>query len=1032
MAWAASGRAHAITYSAPGAARLLILMMLQVGLGAAVPASDLPGWNYSDIFATQRSSTVLISDRSAEMQRQLEALSAIWQCLRCESEAHRWEDRNEFPWWAYRDKHGEIVEISLPRAACSGTVIASASKWSSLRGLRALELEYNDLHGALPEEWAELGSLQGLYLDNNRLSGQLPRSWGKLGGLLELTLNDNKLSGDLPAEWAEMGSLRTLDLGGNDMHGRLPAEFGRLTNLTRLDLQGNNLSGFLPMEWHSLGSSQFLNLHDNKLSGQLPPEWAELGSLQDLRLHYNRLRGKLPASWGKMGVLEQLHMDHNSLSGELPASWSSMGSLRFLDLSENELSGRLPGQWAMLRGLVTLNLELNELDGPLPPEWGHFDNLMFLYVGSNKLSGQLPAQWATLGSLQALHLNNNHLHGALPASLSRLSNLRQLLLHENRFTGHLPNFSEMKQLRFLLAHQNRFTGSLPRLASGANYSAVIVHGNRFHGHTTDIGNPASLDLLVALPGSYLTSSAKLSSIVSRAEPFIDKNGWSAIFQEPGPPRRLAALLAVVIAMWAWLRSQLPQAAYPRWPSVADSVLRESFQALQPALGWQTAFATILAIGYSFACPQFVEIWDFNRYAATYGKSEWIVFVVSMCTLVSTILLVPTLARLPRHPSETSRAKVGRIGKLRVWICVYASCLVSCGPSVLNVYVHCSPYVQPSVSALTPLLPVSAAVLQSCVLPMLLRWIARIDGVPLYKLQVLHGASSWALPLIVVVVFSSDCQGSWWWQLEECHERWSWRCEKRYFTERGLDKSFSECWNDRLLDVPAETGCRVRNSTHCMRQLLVSAESLCDTRWQDPASCTSNILHTLGPFVFEKMCFACLLQLALLLASLHSRLDVPWWTPLFSVRRETSDGVEVALIFDSPCMGISRRLMSVSSHFSPTKVLLRVSVSADLSFAWGFLYPLVAMAGFAHFLIEKWCYEKARNTLRFRQQSDDEVFQAPRYTMIFWYMVANILCALHVASVVPDEPSILHAAAALAVAVLSWIGGLLRSSGQVNF
>eukprot|EP00929_Paragymnodinium_shiwhaense_P028678 TRINITY_DN16580_c0_g1_i9.p1 TRINITY_DN16580_c0_g1~~TRINITY_DN16580_c0_g1_i9.p1 ORF type:complete len:1088 (-),score=33.50 TRINITY_DN16580_c0_g1_i9:353-3616(-) len=1051
--------------------------LAMVSMVQAVPPHGAPAdtpthiSNVSDApSANENGSSILLAAGEDDDLQQLDALYNLWKGLKC---TEKRMDRHQCPTWARCDG-GVVRKVDLSEAGCSGTVDVSSAIWSSLsrledfdlsinkitgelpvafrqlRSLSHLKLRFNHLHGQLPAAWAELVSLHWLELDNNKLSGALPGEWGDLGNLTWLDISNNELTGALPASWSRLRSLRDLFLDRNQLCDQLPVEWAELRSLERLVLQTNNLQGQLPAAWAKLVSLDQLDLKNNKVSGALPGAWGDLGNLWNLDISNNELTGALPASWSRLRRLRNLYLERNQLCeqlpaewaklrslqelflqmnrfhGELPAKWAELVSLRWLDVSYNKVSGALPGEWGDLGNLLVLDISHNLLAGSIPAAWGNLSSLRGISASNNRLSGTLPVEFCNLTALGSLLVGQNRLTGSLPAEMSRMRALRYLVLDNNRFEGPFPNISDMAKLSYLVAHGNRLSGDLPRLRNDGNYVAVTLHSNRFHGRISDIGKPASLQMLLGLPGNYLVGRTSQLGVVSRAEPFIDESGWSATVHRSGPPRKTLVLLTAVFATWKLVRWRLPRTTVPRLCSIADMLLLDTFGTLRRAVVCQAFIAVTSAVVYSYLAPQFFELWDLNRYGSTLVKGGGLVFLLVSIPGSATFLL-PTLLILPRHPSATPRTRFLRAEKLRVWTGTLAACLLTSLPGILNVYVQCSPSVPRAISSVKAFLPVIAAVLQGFVQPELLRFVARVSEIPLYKLQALQGASSWVLPLVATVLLSPGCYGAWWRFLEVCNEEVNLQCDYGH----GAAGWRTYCRSNRSLDIVKEFGCHFENRTHCIRPLYASVETICGERWADPGSCTSSIIDIVGLFVFDKMCFACLLPLSLLLVSSCAQSHVPRWTPLGIVKTDSLDGVRVALQFQSGRLGVNKQLMALSSRFSPTQVMLRLSVSSDVALAWGLLYPPVAIAGLAQFLIEEWCYDVARNRLRFHQQLAQEVFQAPTYIMLAWYMVANIFGAVHVASALCDEPSWLVLALSLIVVTMSWIIGFRRSSGLVN-
>lgn len=85
-------------------------------------------------------------------------------------------------------------------------------------------------------------------------------------GLKELDVSYNQLTGALPSQINQLKNLRKLDASHNKMTG-VPAEVGQLDNLEELDLSYNQLTG-LPQELGNLKNLKILNISGNNYSRQ--------------------------------------------------------------------------------------------------------------------------------------------------------------------------------------------------------------------------------------------------------------------------------------------------------------------------------------------------------------------------------------------------------------------------------------------------------------------------------------------------------------------------------------------------------------------------------------------------------------------------------------------------------------------------------------------------------------------------------------------------------------------------------------------
>lgn len=80
----------------------------------------------------------------------------------------------------------------------------------SLPWLRHVVLAFNDLHGSLPDS---LGShLEKVDLQKNQLSGALPIDLDEAQGLFMMNVKDNQFTGNVPQTWASLDDLgKSLD-----------------------------------------------------------------------------------------------------------------------------------------------------------------------------------------------------------------------------------------------------------------------------------------------------------------------------------------------------------------------------------------------------------------------------------------------------------------------------------------------------------------------------------------------------------------------------------------------------------------------------------------------------------------------------------------------------------------------------------------------------------------------------------------------------------------------------------------------------
>jgi len=224
-----------------------------------------------------------------------------------------------------------------------------------------LELNQNNLVGAIPTELGDLEELTTLWLDDNSLSGSIPSELGQLAKLENLWICSNGLSGGIPTELGNLTSLEWLDLGGNALTGTIPSELGALSGLAYLFLEDNKLSGAIPAELSGLTNLEWLYLYGNELTGELPSYLGTFTNLEALAISSNHLTGTIPSQLGNLTGLTSLFLSDNKLSGQIPSELGDLTALTQLVLGSNALEGAIPGELANLAAISDLDLSHNML-----------------------------------------------------------------------------------------------------------------------------------------------------------------------------------------------------------------------------------------------------------------------------------------------------------------------------------------------------------------------------------------------------------------------------------------------------------------------------------------------------------------------------------------------------------------------------------------------------------------------------------------------------------------------------------------------
>jgi hypothetical protein len=156
-----------------------------------------------------------------------------------------------------------LMELQLDQIG-----LKSVEGLDAAKGLVSLDLSFNLLEGAFPEELLALENMRVLNLRSNSFNGPLPPSFANQRFLRHLRLDDNEFWGALPS-YSDSTVLWNLYLGSNSIDGAIPNNFlGSVPSHAKvlIDLAGNELSGTVPS---SLGRLDDLTIYlrENQFTG---------------------------------------------------------------------------------------------------------------------------------------------------------------------------------------------------------------------------------------------------------------------------------------------------------------------------------------------------------------------------------------------------------------------------------------------------------------------------------------------------------------------------------------------------------------------------------------------------------------------------------------------------------------------------------------------------------------------------------------------------------------------------------------------
>ncbi|KAJ3674843.1 hypothetical protein LUZ60_005459 [Juncus effusus] len=344
----------------------------------------------------------------------------------------------------------------------------------------------NKLHGQIPPSISNCSALTDFQLSINNFTGTIPSSIGTLKNLRTLLLDWNQLEARTPSEWSFIGALsnctvlHTLDLKNNQLQGVISSSIANLsTSLNILSLSYNLIVGDFPVGIAKLTNLTYLLMHSTVSGGTIPLEIGNLWRLEELDLSNNKMWGEIPQSLGNLTKLAVLYLYNNELEGNIPSELINMQFLAVLNLNNNKLSGEIPKEIMDLPSLsFGIDLSNNLLYGSLSSEIGNLKIAARIYLSNNRLSGEVPSTIGACQFLQDLYLDGNLFQGTIPSSLSNLIVLQNLDISNNSFSGPVPNFiGKMDYLQFLNLSFNNFEGELPELGIFTNVSAIDIRGN---------------------------------------------------------------------------------------------------------------------------------------------------------------------------------------------------------------------------------------------------------------------------------------------------------------------------------------------------------------------------------------------------------------------------------------------------------------------------------------------------------------------------------------------------------------------------
>ncbi|KAI3962479.1 hypothetical protein MKW92_020199 [Papaver armeniacum] len=234
----------------------------------------------------------------------------------------------------------------------NGVFCAPAPDNSHIDTVASIDLNEQNIAGALPEELGLLTDLAIFHINSNQFSESY----------LKLDISNNLFAGKFPKVVLSMPALKYLDIRFNNFEGSVPSKLFDM-QLDAIFINNNNFQFSMPANFANSTASAIV-LANNHIDGCLPSNIEKMaGTLNEMIVSNNGLSSCLPPEIGKLVNLTILDVGFNSLIGPLPKTMGNLKNLEILNVAHNELSGDIPPTICSLRNLETFTYSNNNFGG---------------------------------------------------------------------------------------------------------------------------------------------------------------------------------------------------------------------------------------------------------------------------------------------------------------------------------------------------------------------------------------------------------------------------------------------------------------------------------------------------------------------------------------------------------------------------------------------------------------------------------------------------------------------------------------------
>ncbi|XVE53693.1 hypothetical protein DITRI_Ditri03aG0023100 [Diplodiscus trichospermus] len=163
----------------------------------------------------------------------------------------------------------DITYMDLSRNRFTGGIPSDISQASKLQYFNVSNTP--ELGGMIPARTWSLPFLQNFSASSCNISGNLP-PFKSCRSILVVELQMNNMSGAIPKSISICQALEMINLASNHLIGHIPEELASLPALGIVDLSRNNFSGPIPAKFGKSSSLLLLNVSFNDISGAIPSE----------------------------------------------------------------------------------------------------------------------------------------------------------------------------------------------------------------------------------------------------------------------------------------------------------------------------------------------------------------------------------------------------------------------------------------------------------------------------------------------------------------------------------------------------------------------------------------------------------------------------------------------------------------------------------------------------------------------------------------------------------------------------------------